>query len=145
VNYRRVFIVFAMLIGAMACAACAGSSNPITPAPVGGGGTIPAGSASPLATQAGGQNLPPVSGCQARLWGKILDAKGQPIVKVTVLIHGSKEAKTFTDPSGFYGFAGLCAGDYTLSVLQPDGSSQDFPDNIKLGGSQDLKRDLTLK
>jgi hypothetical protein len=160
VNYRQMQLVLMLLIVAAVVTACLGGGNPVEPtsvsatatvaagasspaATVSGGQSLPAAS-SPAATQASGQSLPPASSCQARLWGKIADANGKAVIKETVLLHGSKEAKTFTDPSGFYGFAGLCAGDYSLSVSLQDGSSREFPDKMSLEGSQDLRKDLTL-
>lgn len=91
-------------------------------------------------------NLPPPGPCQARLWGKVTNDKGQTAANITVdIATGSFKAKTATDSNGLYGFAGLCAGEYTFNVTPPNGKPQPAGDKTPLDGGKQVKVDLTYK
>ncbi len=97
---------------------------------------------------AGQATLPaPAGGCQSRLWGKVTNtANGQSPANVSIeVVSGGQSFKTVTDANGLYGFAGLCAGDYTLSLTPPGGKVIPNPNPIKLDGTQPVKVDLNYK
>lgn len=97
---------------------------------------------------AGQSTLPaPASACQSRLWGKVTNtANGQSPANVSIeAVSGGKSFKTVTDANGLYGFAGLCSGDYALSLTPPGGRGIQNPNTVKLDGTQSVKVDLNYK
>ncbi len=89
----------------------------------------------------------PVGACQSRLWGKVTNsANGQSPANVTVEITlGSQSFKTASDNNGLYGFAGLCAGQYAISVTPPGGKAVPIANKATLDGAQPVKLDLSYK
>lgn len=134
-----MFLCVVLLLAATLSAACDAFSS-ASPASQ---------SQTPAKTQAVGQTpLPvPVGDCQSRLWGKITNAtNGQSPPNVAVeVVNGGKTFKTVTDPNGLYGFAGLCAGEYSMSLTPPGGKPISNPNKVTLDGSQPVKVDLTYK
>ena len=62
------------------------------------------------------------SDCRSRVEGSVVDASGQGLRGATVGIQGEGwSSGTLTNDNGQYGFAGLCAGEATLSATLPDG------------------------
>lgn len=55
---------------------------------------------------------------------------------------GSKTIKTVTDANGLYGFAGLCAGEYAMTITPPGGKPIVNPNRVALDGSNPVKVDL---
>lgn len=111
-------------------------------------GNPPAGNPPANPSAAGQSTLPaPASTCQSRLWGKVTNTtNGQSPANVAVeVVTGGKTFKTVTDSNGLYGFAGLCAGDYALSLTPPGGKAIPNANAVKLDGSQPVKVDLTYK
>lgn len=93
-------------------------------------------------------SLPVPSGaCQSRLWGKITNATtGQAPANTTVDVDsGGRKFKTVTDANGLYGFAGMCAGDYTITVTPAGGKPTVDPNKVTLDGKQQNKVDLSFK
>ncbi len=107
------------------------SGNPPANPPAAGQATLPA----------------PASGCQSRLWGKVTNtANGQSPANVSIeVVSGGRSFKTITDSNGLYGFAGLCSGEYALSLTPPGGKPIQNPNTIKLDGTQPVKVDLNYK
>ncbi len=104
--------------------------------------------AQPAAPVTGGQStvLPPAGACQSRLWGKLVFASGQPKPNTQVdIVSSTFRAKTTADANGLYGFAGLCAGEYSISVTPPGGQPQPAPNKVALDGSKQVKVDLQVK
>ncbi len=133
---KRVLFVLTLLIVATAAAGCSllssdlpqdqnpPTQNPVNPAPR-PSGNVPA----------------PAGACQARLWGKVTNAQGQSGAKIVVdIANGSFKAKTETDANGLYGFAGLCAGEYSFNVTPPNGKAQPTGSPTKLDGSTQVKK-----
>ncbi len=105
-------------------------------------------SEAPQAPVAPASTLPrPVGNCQSRLGGSVTNtATKQSPADVTVeLASGSKTIKTRTDANGLYGFAGLCAGRYTVSITPPGGKVISNVAQVSLDGSGAAKHDLTFK
>ncbi len=93
-------------------------------------------------------NTPPVptGACRSRLWGKVTNATtGQAPANVVVEIAGGAlKGKTTTDANGLYGFDGLCAGDFTLTITPPNGKPQPGP-KTTIDGTKQVKVDLSFK
>ncbi len=89
----------------------------------------------------------PAGACQSRLWGKITNATtGQAPANVAVEIEsGGRKFKTVTDTNGLYGFAGLCAAEYSMTITPPGGKALANPNKINLDGKQTTKVDLSYK
>jgi hypothetical protein len=90
----------------------------------------------------------PVGACQTRLQGKITNSTtGQATANVIVSIQsGSSKAETRTDNNGLYGFAGLCAGKYTVTITPPGGKAIADPNPVTLDGSNTtVKVDVPYK
>lgn len=137
---KRAVLVIVLLVLALLSVACdvfsslAGEPPPPVEEP-----TAPAPSAAtPLPL--------PVGACQSKLSGKVVNsANNQPTANVTIeIVSGAKTIKTTSDPNGLYGFAGLCAGEYTISVTPPGGKAQPGP-KITLDGSKAVRADLSFK
>ncbi len=138
---KRILIIVLLLILAVLSVACDAfsSAQPTDQPPL-----------PQLATPGtGGQTAappPPAGSCQARLWGKIVNASGQarPNSQVDIVSRNFK-AKTVADANGLYGFAGLCAGDYSITVTPQGGQAQPMPNKVTLDGSKQVKVDLQTK
>ncbi len=87
----------------------------------------------------------PASTCASRLGGRITNkASLKPPENAVVEIAGSgKKYEAKTDANGLYGFAGLCAGQYTVSFTPPGGSRQADVSRVTLDGANASKLDLT--
>ena len=133
-----ILALFAVVALAAACDVFSSSSGeaPVAPAAI-------------TSTPAPGQaTLPaPAGACQSRLWGKITNATtGQAPANVAVEINdGGHKFKTVTDANGLYGFAGLCAGEYAMSITPPGGKALANPNKVTLDGKQATKVDLSYK
>jgi hypothetical protein len=127
-----------LLFGALAVASCGPiatpSALPTSMAPTAAVPTVPT-----LAIQ------PPSGGCQSRIWGSV-SASGAGEPNVTVEINGEGwSAKTPSDANGLYGFAGLCAGKYTLTVVPPSGATAGESQTVTVDGSNTVKLDLVFR
>jgi hypothetical protein len=88
---------------------------------------------------------PPSGGCQSRIWGGVsAGGAGEPNVAVEIKGEGWS-AKTFSDANGLYGFAGLCAGKYTITVVPPSGATAGESQTVTVDGSNTVKLDLVFR
>ena len=135
---HTMWIVLGVLLGAiLALAGCGGTPAPSTSLPA--APTVAAPTAPTPAIQ------PPSSGCQSRIWGSV-SAGGAGEANVTVEIKGeSWSAKTPSDANGLYGFAGLCAGKYTLTIVPPSGATAGESQTVTVDGSNTVKLDLVFR
>ena len=135
---HTMWIVLGVLLGAiLALAGCGGTPAPSTSLPA--APTVAAPTAPTPAIQ------PPSSGCQSRIWGSV-SAGGAGEANVTVEIKGeSWNAKTPSDANGLYGFAGLCAGKYTLTIVPPSGATAGESQTVTVDGSNTVKLDLVFR
>ncbi len=89
----------------------------------------------------------PVGNCQSRLWGKVENSTNKqspPNVSVEVASVNFK-GKTLTDNNGLYGFFGLCAGEYTVSITPPNAKASQPGPKVSLDGAKQVKFDLSYK
>ncbi len=88
----------------------------------------------------------PAGTCQSSLGGTLTSKTGkQPPANVLVEIASSnKKLQTKTDKNGMYGFAGLCAGQYALSITPPGGARKADVSRISIDGSNPAKLDLSF-
>jgi hypothetical protein len=133
-----MFLVVLVLV--VVVAAVSAIFHPLRDAPV-ALQTSPATSASSFKST---QPLVASGDCQSRYWGKVTGAT--PSVKgLVVVLEGSNGTlKTELDPNGLFGFAGLCAGDYAVS-LQVAGKDMPMPNRVKLDGKNAIQQDLAYK
>ncbi len=127
-----VLVVLVLAVLASGCDAFSSAPPPAPPAPPGtGSGSAPA----------------PAPVCNSRLWGKMTNTttKTSPGNAAIQISSGTKTVKTITDPNGLYGFAGLCAGEYTITFTPPGAKEIVHPDKIKIDGQQPIKVDLNFK
>ena len=126
-----------LLFAVLAAAGCGSTSTPAAPLPAAPTAAAPA--APTPAVQ------PPACGCQSRIWGSV-SAGGAGEANVTVEIKGEGwSAKTPSDANGLYGFAGLCAGKYTLTVVPPSGATAGEGQTVTVDGSNAVKLDLIFR
>ena len=126
-----------LLFAGLVAAGCGSTSTPSAPLPA-----APT-SAAPAAPTPAIQ--PPAGGCQSRIWGSV-SAGGTGEANVTVEIKGEGwSAKTPSDANGLYGFAGLCAGKYTLTVVPPSGATAGEGQTVTVYGSNTVKLDLVFR
>jgi len=126
-----------LLFASLAAAGC--GSTPAPSAPLPAAPTVAAPTAPTPAVQ------PPAGGCQSRIWGSV-SAGGAGEANVTVEIKGEGwSAKTPSDANGLYGFAGLCAGKYTLTVMPPSGATAGESQTVTVDGSNAVKLDLVFR
>jgi hypothetical protein len=87
----------------------------------------------------------PAGACQSRLGGKLSSNTGkqQPVNVVVEIVSGNKKLQAKTDKNGLYGFAGLCAGQYAVSITPPGGARKSDVSRIALDGSNPAKLDLS--
>lgn len=145
---KRTALLLALLSIAVLATGC-GIFEAIFP-PSSSDQSLPSPSGQPASKPpaAGQATLPaPASACQSRLWGKVTNtANGQSPANVSIeVVSAGKSFKTVTDSNGLYGFAGLCSGDYALSITPPGGKAIPNPNSIKLDGTQPVKVDLSYK
>jgi hypothetical protein len=50
-----------------------------------------------------------------------------------------------SDANGLYGFAGLCAGKYTITVVPPSSATAGESQIVTVDGSNMVKLDLTFR
>ncbi|MDE3090006.1 MAG: carboxypeptidase regulatory-like domain-containing protein [Chloroflexota bacterium] len=135
---KRMAMILALLTVAVLADACDAFSSPTSEPPVAPAATTPVPATVPV----------PVGACQSRLWGKITNATtGQAApAKTTVEVEsGNRKFKTETDGTGLYGFAGMCAGEYTMTITPPGGKPLPNPNKVSLDGKQATKVDLSFK
>jgi hypothetical protein len=86
----------------------------------------------------------PASTCQSRLGGKVSNsASVKPPENVAVEIAvGGKTLRAKTDKNGLYGFAGLCAGQYAVSITPPGGARKPDISKVSIDGANPAKLDL---
>jgi hypothetical protein len=86
----------------------------------------------------------PANTCQSRLDGRITNnaSKLPPADVVVEVASGDKKLQTKTDKNGMYGFAGLCAGQYAVSITPPNGSRKADVSKVSLDGTKPTKLDL---
>jgi hypothetical protein len=84
------------------------------------------------------------STCQSRLGGKVSNsASVRPPENVAVEIASSgKTLRAKTDKNGLYGFAGLCAGQYAVSITPPGGARKPDVSKVSIDGASPAKLDL---
>ncbi len=86
----------------------------------------------------------PASTCQSRLDGSITN-KASKLPPANVLVEiasGDKKLQAKTDKNGLYGFAGLCAGQYAVSMTPPGGNRKADVSKVSLDGANASKLDL---
>lgn len=84
--------------------------------------------------------------CQSKLLGKVVDAAGALAKGAVVQIKsGAFNAKTLSDDSGLYGFAGLCAGGYGFTVTLSGKAPKALATTATLDGANTSRTDLTVK
>jgi hypothetical protein len=138
---KRTAIAIVLLVVAVLAAAC---DTFLSPQP----SNSPQAPVANTLAAPGQATLPvPVGACQSRLWGKVTNAAtGKSPANVAVEISSSgKTFKTVTDANGLYGFAGLCAGEYAMSLTPPGGKPIPNPNPVKLDGKQVQQVDLPYK
>jgi hypothetical protein len=86
----------------------------------------------------------PASTCQSRLDGRITNnaSKLPPTNVLVEIASGDKKLQTKTDQNGLYGFAGLCAGQYAVSITPPGGNRKADVSKVSLDGANAAKQDL---
>ncbi len=86
----------------------------------------------------------PASTCQSRLGGKVTSSTDKrPPPNVLIEIAASnKKLQVKTDNNGLYGFAGLCAGQYSVSITPPGGARKADVSKVSIDGSNPAKLDL---
>ncbi len=132
---QRYVLLALLLVLALVTGACSSDSQEQPPEP-----------AQP--TVAPGLTLPaPTGNCQSRLWGKVVNtANNQSPPNVTVEVaSGNFKGKTITDNNGLYGFFGLCAGDYTVSITPPNAKASQPGPKVTLDGAKQVKVDLSYR
>ncbi len=126
-----------LLFAGLAAAGCGSTPAPSAPlpaAPTAAGPTAPTPAVQP-----------PAGGCQSRIWGSVsAGGAGEPNVSVEIKGEGWS-AKTPSDANGLYGFAGLCAGKYTLTVMPPSGATAGESQTVTVDGSNAVKLDLIFR
>lgn len=89
---------------------------------------------------------PSAVACQSRLWGQVTNTTtGKGPGNLTIQVAGAeRQLKTITDGNGQYGFAGLCSGEYAITLFPPSGKPvSNWKAN--LDGSKTARVDLTYK
>ncbi len=125
-----------------ACNAFSSADAPAAPALL---PTIPSAGQAP-ALQPTSAPVQPAA-CRSRLWGKVTNvATGEapPNVAVEVSV-GARTFKTVTDANGLYGFAGLCAGQYAMTIAPPGAKPIVDPNRVALDGSNPVRVDLPYR
>ena len=61
------------------------------------------------------------------------------------IVREGKSYKTITDPGGLYGFAGLCAGEYVMTLTPAGAGAIKNPNRVKLDGAASVKVDLPYR
>ena len=61
------------------------------------------------------------------------------------IVREGKSYKTITDPGGLYGFAGLCAGEYAMTLTPAGAGAIKNPNRVKLDGAASVKVDLPYR
>jgi protocatechuate 3,4-dioxygenase beta subunit len=90
--------------------------------------------------------LPPTGQCQSKLLGRVVDANGQPAKGAIIDIKsGNFTGKTLSDDNGLYGFAGLCAGNYSFTVTLSGQPAKPVAGTAALDGANSNRMDLTVK
>lgn len=133
---RLLFLVTSLLL-LSACDAFSSRqapSNPPVPAAV-----TPAFAAQPTPL--------PQGACQARLFGKVTNSSNNqsPANALVQIASSGKTLQTVTDQNGLYGFAGLCAGEYAMTLTPPGGKPIANPNKVSLSSSTALKVDLPYR
>ncbi len=87
----------------------------------------------------------PLAKCQSSLGGKITDNATQksPANISVEIASGTKKFQTKTDANGLYGFAGLCAGQYEVSITPPGRGALANVSRVTLDGANPGRLDLT--
>lgn len=102
-------------------------------------------SGNPSKAEQGKATLPlPASTCQSRIAGKITTSKSKqaPVGVLIEIVAGTKKLQAKTDANGLYGFAGLCAGQYSVSITPPGGARKADVTQVSLDGANLAKLDL---
>jgi ABC-type oligopeptide transport system substrate-binding subunit len=137
---KKISLIVLLLIVASLVVACSSSESPgeQPQQPPAQQPTLPTQTTPPA----------PAGNCQSRLDGKVVNtATNQSPANVTVEIaSASFKAKTFTDNNGLYGFFGLCAGEYTISITPPNSKTAQSGPKVTLDGTNKrVKFDLSYK
>jgi len=136
-QHAMLIVLGILLFAGLAAAGCGSTPAPSVPLPA--APTVAAPTAPTPAVQ------PPAGRCQSRIWGSV-SAGGAGEPNVTVEIKGEGwSAKTPSDANGLYGFAGLCAGKYTLTVVPPSGATAGESQTITVDGSNTVRLDLVFR
>ncbi len=100
----------------------------------------------PKADQAKATLPVPAGTCQSRLGGKITStaSKKPPVSVVVEIASSNKKLQAKTDANGMYGFAGLCAGQYAVSITPPGGARKPDVSRVSVDGSNAAKLDLSF-
>ncbi len=88
----------------------------------------------------------PASKCQSHLIGRVVDAENQVVKDVVVDIAStSVTARATSDENGRYGFAGLCAATFRVTVTAPGQPPRALPDGVAVDGANTIQYDIALK
>ena len=90
--------------------------------------------------------ITPASKCQSRLIGRVTDANDRVIKDALVdIVSGSISARATSDENGQYGFAGLCAGAFRVSVTVPGQQTKSLADTVVVDGANMIKYDIPVR
>ncbi len=91
---------------------------------------------------------PSPSGCQSKITGVVTGPNGQLLKNAQVELNGGalkSPSRTVTDDNGLYGFAGLCGGAYTLTVIVSGQPAKKIPLTASVDGVNSTRADLPVK
>ncbi len=132
---RALLVLILVTTGLLAAGCDAFSSSRSSNQPAPGANPVPKANATPSGP------------CNSRLGGKITNAAtSQGTANAAVEVKStSKSMKTITDSNGLYAFAGLCAGEYAMTVTPPGAKSVQNPNRVKLNGTEAVKVDFPYR
>jgi hypothetical protein len=135
-------VAVAIIVAAIGVALAGAFMGPLN-APAAQPATSDGSGSSPIARAAkASQPLVASGDCQSRFWGKVV-ASTTKDTQVVVSADG-KTLQTVPDSSNLFGFAGLCSGDYTVTV-SIGGKAQAMPNHVKLDGKNTVQQDVTYR
>lgn len=92
-------------------------------------------------------SIPAAAGGDGKIWGRVVDGRGAPVVGPTVVLIDQEERvapkEALGDENGVFQFLGLAPGRYTLRA-ERDRIGRDVRTDIAVGVSGDIYLELTL-
>ena len=92
-------------------------------------------------------SLPAAAGGDGKIWGRVVDGRGAPVVGPTIVLIDQEERvaprEALGDENGVFQFLGLAPGRYTLRAGR-DRIGRDIRTDIAVGVSGDIYLELTL-